>query len=55
MVQGFKGAVTRKIGYSIWQRSFHERIIRNEAEYQRIWQYVDNNPARWAEDEYYPT
>jgi len=52
MVQGFKGAVTRRIGFSIWQRSFHDRIIRDEAEYRRIWQYVESNPKRWAEDEY---
>ena len=23
------------------------------ADYLRIWQYIDTNPARWAEDEYY--
>ena len=35
---------------TFWQRSFHDRIIRNEAEYQRIWHYIDKNPARWYED-----
>ena len=29
------------------------RIIRNEADYLRIWQYIGQNPAHWAEDEYY--
>ena len=53
MVQGFKGAVTRQIGFSIWQRSFHDHIIRNEAEYRRICQYIDENPARWVEDRHY--
>ena len=53
MVQGFKGAVTRQIGFSLWQRSYHDHIIRNEKEYQRIWQYIDQNPAKWAEDEFY--
>ena len=38
---------------TFWQRSFHDRIIRDEAEYRRIWQYIDENPARWTEDEYY--
>ena len=38
---------------SFWQRSYYDRIIRNDAEYERIWQYIDDNPARWAEDEYY--
>ena len=38
---------------TFWQRSFHDRIIRNEAEYQRIWQYIDENPALWDEDVYH--
>ena len=53
MVQGLKGAITRQIGFSLWQRSFHDRIIRNEADYHRIWQYIDENPAKWTEDRYY--
>ena len=53
MVQGFKGAVTRKIGFSLWQRSFHDHIIRSEADYWRIWQYIDENPRKWTEDCYF--
>ena len=36
----------------LWQRSFHEHVIRNERDYLESWQYIDNNPARWAEDCY---
>jgi len=54
MVQGFKGAVTRQIGSSLWQRSFHDHVIRNHDDYALIWQYVDENPARWHEDCFYP-
>jgi len=53
MVQGFKGAVTRRIGFSIWQRSYYDHIIRNEKEYQKIWKYIDDNPLKWELDEYY--
>jgi len=53
IIKQFKGAITKKIGYSIWQARFHDHIIRNEAEYQTRWHYIDENPARWAEDEYY--
>ena len=49
----FKGSITKQLGYSIWQKLFHDHIIRDEAEYKRIWQYIDENPARWAEDCYY--
>lgn len=57
LVQGFKSVTTRRcfpLGYrQIWQRSFHDHVIRNEADYLRILQYIDQNPARWAEDTYY--
>ena len=37
----------------LWQRSFHEHVIRNENDYREIWEYIDANPAKWAEDRYY--
>ena len=37
----------------IWQRSYHDHVIRDAAEYERIWTYIDNNPARWQEDCFY--
>ena len=53
IVQSMKSMTTKQFGFSLWQRSFHDHIIRDEADYQRIWQYIDENPARWAEDEYF--
>ena len=47
-----KEYVTKKIGYSLWQKSYHDHIIRDDTEYQKIWKYIDENPMRWAEDEY---
>ena len=42
------------MGYTkLWQRSYFDHVIRNEADYLRIWQYIGDNPAHWAEDEYY--
>lgn len=43
------GTPSRKI----FQRSYHDHIIRNEKDYQRIWTYIDGNPARWKEDCFY--
>lgn len=34
----------------IWQRSFHDHIIRNQARYDLIWNYIDTNPLRRNED-----
>ena len=33
-----------------WQRSFYERIIRNDAELHRIREYIQSNPLRWELD-----
>lgn len=37
----------------VFQRSYHDHVIRNEKDYLRIWQYIDENPAKWDEDKYY--
>ena len=49
----FKGGVSRKLGYSIWQRNYYEHIIRNEKEYLAIKEYIANNPINWINDEYF--
>ena len=33
-----------------WHRSFHDHIIRNEFEYDRISNYIDLNPQKWLQD-----
>jgi REP element-mobilizing transposase RayT len=38
----------------VWQRNYFERVIRNEAEWNRIHLYIESNPMRWAEDEENP-
>ena len=53
VIGNMKRHVSMQCGYSIWQKSFHEHIIRNEDEYRQKWQYIDNNPAKWAEDDYF--
>lgn len=53
IIKSFKTLVTKQIGYSIWQRSFHDHIIRDETEYRKIWEYIDTNPQKWEEDCFY--
>ena len=38
---------------TIWQRSFHDHIIRSRRDYEEIWTYIDNNPKQWELDEYH--
>ncbi len=50
VVQQIKGYVTKQIGIPIWQKLFHDHVIRNEQDYREIWEYIENNPAKWEED-----
>ena len=34
-----------------WQSRFHDRIIRNQEELNRIAEYIENNVAKWDVDE----
>ena len=52
-VKSFKTLVTKEIGYKIFQRSFHDHIIRGEKDYLKIWNYIDTNPLKWREDCFY--
>ncbi|MDX2284688.1 MAG: hypothetical protein NW241_11020 [Bacteroidia bacterium] len=36
-----------------WQRSFHDRIIRDRAGFERISRYMHDNPANWKDDDLY--
>ena len=49
----YKAGVSRKVGFPIWQKSFYDHVIRNEEDYQMIWQYVDDNPLKWQMDRFY--
>ena len=46
----FKQNVSRIAGFPLWQKSFHDRIIRNDNEYNRIAEYINNNPDTWKND-----
>jgi REP element-mobilizing transposase RayT len=59
-VAGFKSATTKSVNdlqktskFVVWQARFHDHIIRNDAEYRRISDYIISNPYRWADDKFY--
>ena len=53
VVHQMKGIITKQLGYSIWQKLFHDHVIRGEQDYLKIWQYIDGNPSKWEEDCFY--
>lgn len=52
-VSTFKRFCHKDAGEKIFQRSYHDYVIRGEKDYLRIWEYIDTNPARWKEDCFY--
>jgi len=36
-----------------WQPRFYDHIIRNDASFQRIRDYIENNPKTWKDDTFY--
>lgn len=51
VVRMMKGAASKQAGFSLWQKGFYDHIVRGDADYREIWEYIRNNPYRWAEDE----
>lgn len=51
----YKSTVTRRIlremgppEAPVWQRSFHDRIVRSEREAEALRRYIHENPERWT-------
>lgn len=38
----------------LWQRNYYERFIRNERDYQAVYDYIITNPMNWEQDEEFP-
>ena len=53
MIAALKRFTNQFAGFNLWQSTYHDHIIRSEADYLRIWDYIDTNPAKWREDCYY--
>ncbi len=45
--------INKSEGYKNWQPNYHDHVIRNEKEYNRIKQYIINNPANWQKDKFF--
>ncbi len=50
VIQQLKGAITKQIGFSVWQKSFHDRIVRSDAEFRTLLEYIETNPYKFYED-----
>jgi len=53
VVRLMKGAVSKAVGYPIWQKGFYDHVARNQRDYEEIWRYIEGNPGKWKEDKLY--
>jgi putative transposase len=56
IIRSFKGACTKGARFHhladrVWQRGYHEHIVRKEASLMKIRQYIRDNPTKWQRDE----
>ena len=50
-ISTFKRFCNKEYGKNIWQRGFHDHVIRNRKDYEEITKYIYENPIRWYYDE----
>lgn len=50
IMNSYKASVSRDIGFPVWQRSYHDHIIRDHHDFEETWKYIDNNPLQWVLD-----
>jgi len=58
IIGSFKSAATKHLHQTktiiqekIWQPNYYEHIIRDEQDYQKVYEYIMNNPLNWLLDE----
>ena len=53
VVMQFKRNVSIAVGETVWQKGFYDHVIRDESDLENTYVYIDENPVKWDNDEYY--
>ncbi|WP_281322062.1 transposase [Flavobacterium aestivum] len=57
IIRWYKGRCTfemRKVNQNFeWHSRFHDHIIRNSESFERIQNYIEENPSKWGEDKFF--
>ena len=48
VVGSMKRWVSKQANINVWQKSFYDHAIRNQQDYDEIWNYIENNPLKYA-------
>ena len=52
-IRGVKTLGWKPFDGKLWQRNYYEHIIRNDTSFQRIRNYIVNNPGNWHDDKFF--
>ena len=44
----FKRYCNKEYGRNIWQSRYYDHVIRNQRDYDEIWEYIEINPRKWV-------
>lgn len=39
--------IRKTSGERFFQRSYYDHVIRNQQDYNEVWEYIENNPVKW--------
>ncbi|MBQ6265911.1 MAG: transposase [Clostridia bacterium] len=53
VIMQLKRVSSKTAGMSLWQKGFYDHIIKNEKDFENVCVYIEENPAKWENDEYY--
>ena len=46
-IRGVKDGALPPFDGKLWQKSYYDHVIRNQQDYNGVWEYIENNPAKW--------
>ena len=46
-IRGVKDGTLTPFDGKLWQKSYYDHVIRNQQDYNEIWEYIENNPTKW--------
>ena len=52
-ISTLKRFCNKEYGKNVWQYRSHDHVIRNEKDYQEIWNYIEHNAQKWEADRFY--